>query len=68
MCFTKSEADPNLYYIFVGTSLLILVLYAKYLFLTGAKNLIEGCKANLAVEFEMKDTNIMHYLVSPIFL
>jgi hypothetical protein len=46
MGFTKSEADPNLYYIFVGTDLLILVLYVDDLFLTGAKKLIAGCKAN----------------------
>jgi hypothetical protein len=36
MGFTKSETYPNLYYIFVGTNLLILVLYVDDLFLTGA--------------------------------
>jgi hypothetical protein len=44
MDFTKSEAYPKLYYIFVGNYLLILVLYVDDLFLTGAKKLIVGCK------------------------
>jgi hypothetical protein len=34
MGFTKSEADPNLYYILVGDDPLILVLYVDDLFLT----------------------------------
>jgi hypothetical protein len=55
MGFTKSEVDPNLFYIFVGTSLLILVLYVNDLFLTGVEKLIAGCKADMAAEFEMKD-------------
>jgi hypothetical protein len=38
MGFTKSEAYPNLYYIFVYTNLLILVLYVDDLFLIGADN------------------------------
>jgi hypothetical protein len=54
MGFTKSEADSNLYYIFVQIDLLILVLYVDDLFLTVEK-LIAGCKANMVVEFEMKD-------------
>jgi hypothetical protein len=36
MDFTKSEADPNLYYIVVGTDMLVLVLYVDDLFLTSA--------------------------------
>jgi hypothetical protein len=48
MGFTKSEADSNLYYIFVETDLLILVLYVDDLFLTGAEKLIAGCKADMA--------------------
>jgi hypothetical protein len=39
MDFTKSEVDPNVYYIFVRTNLLILVLYVDDLFLTGAKQI-----------------------------
>ena len=42
MGFTKSEVDLNLYYIFVGTDLLILVLYVDDLFLTSAEKLIKG--------------------------
>jgi hypothetical protein len=40
MGFTKKEADPNLYYIFVGIDLLILVLYVDDLVLTNAEKLI----------------------------
>jgi hypothetical protein len=51
MGFTKSEVDPNLYFILVGADPLILVLYIDDLFLTGAEELIAGCKADLASEF-----------------
>jgi hypothetical protein len=44
MGFTKSKADPNLYFILVGDDPLILVLYVDDLFLTGAKKLIAMCK------------------------
>jgi hypothetical protein len=63
MGFTKSEADPNLYYIFVGIDLLILVLYVDNLFLTSAKKLIVGCKADMEAKFEMKDIGMMHYFL-----
>jgi hypothetical protein len=63
MGFTKSEVDPNLYFILVGTDPLILVLYVDDLFLTGAEELIAGCKADLATEFEMKDIGLMHYFL-----
>jgi hypothetical protein len=33
------------------------------LFLTGVKKLIARCKANIVVEFEMKDIHIMHYFL-----
>lgn len=59
MGFTKSDADPNLYYIVVGDDLLILVLYVDDLFITGAERLISGCKEDLAMEFEMKDIGLM---------
>ena len=42
---------------------LILVLYVDDLFLTGDEKLIEHCKSNLAVEFEMKDLGLMHYIL-----
>jgi hypothetical protein len=63
MGFTKSEADPNLYYIFVGTDLLVLVLYVDDLFLTSIEKLIVGCKENMATEFEMKDIVMIHYFL-----
>jgi hypothetical protein len=49
MGFTKSEADSNLYYIFVVIDLLMLALCVDDLFLTGVEKLIGGCKADLAV-------------------
>ena len=63
MGFTKSEAYPNLYYIFLGIDLLILVLYVDDLFLAGVEKIIKGCKADLTVEFEMKDIDMMHYFL-----
>ena len=61
--FQKSDADPNLYYIVVGEDPLILVLYVNDLFITGAERLIEGCKKDLASEFEMKDIKLKHYFL-----
>jgi hypothetical protein len=61
--FTKSKADPNLYYIFVGFDMLILVLYVDDLFLIGVENLIAGCKADMEVEFKMKDIGMMHHFL-----
>ena len=61
--FEKSEADPNLYHILVDEELLVLVLYVDDLFITGALNLIEGCKRDLASEYEMKDIGLMHYIL-----
>ena len=59
--FTKSDADPNLYYKIVDNEPLILVLYVDDLFLTGNEKLIGWCKKKLASEFEMKDLGLMHY-------
>jgi hypothetical protein len=42
MGITKSEVDPNLYFILVGEDPLILVLYIDDLFLMGTKDLIGG--------------------------
>jgi hypothetical protein len=61
MGFTKSEGNPNLYFIFVGVDPLILVLYVDDLFLVGVEELIVGCKEYLTIEFEMKDIRLMHY-------
>jgi hypothetical protein len=55
MGFTKSEANPSFYYIFVETDFLVLVLYVNNLFLIGVKKLIAGCKAGITAEFEIKD-------------
>jgi hypothetical protein len=44
MGFTKSEVDPNLYFILVGEDPLIMVLYVDDLFLISEKGIIKGCK------------------------
>jgi hypothetical protein len=61
--FTKSEADPNLYYKVEDGCPLILVLYVDDLFLTGDGKLIDGCKREVASEFKMKDLGLMHYFL-----
>ena len=61
--FEKSEGDSNLYYLVDGEDLIILVLYVDDLFIIGAERLIERCKLGLALEFEMKDIGLMHYLL-----
>jgi hypothetical protein len=63
--FTRSNADPNLYFKVVQGKPLILVLYVDDLFLTGADPLIHQCKRELAAEFEMKDLGLMHYFLGP---
>ena len=50
-------------YFLTGEVPLILVLYVDDLFWTGDVRLIGDCKYNLAVEFEMKDLGLMHYLL-----
>jgi hypothetical protein len=55
--------NPNLYFILVGFDPLILGLYVDDLFLTGAEELIAGCKVDLATKFEMKDIDLMHYFL-----
>ena len=42
---------------------MILLLYVEDLFLTRKEKLINGCKKNLATEFEMKDLGMMHYFL-----
>jgi hypothetical protein len=61
--FTKSNADPNLYYKVENGCSLILVLYMNDLFLTRYEKLVVGCKRELASEFEMKDLGLMHYFL-----
>jgi hypothetical protein len=59
--FSKSHADPNLYYKVVNNAPVILLLYVDNLFLTGEESLIIQCKKELASEFDMKDLGLMHY-------
>ena len=61
--FTRSNADPNLYFKVDKERPLILVLYVDDLFLTGADPLIHQCKRELASEFEMKDLGLVHYFL-----
>ena len=61
--FTRSDADPNLYYKVVNDEPLNLVLYVDDLFLTRNEKLIIWCKKKLASEFEMKDLGLMHYFL-----
>ena len=44
--FTKSDANPNLYYKVVNDELLILVLYVDDMFPTGMRNLSYGVRRN----------------------
>jgi hypothetical protein len=63
MAFSKSEVDPNLYFILVGADPLILVLYVDDVFLIGAEEMIAGCKEDVATKFEMKDIGLMNYFL-----
>jgi hypothetical protein len=63
LIFTKSEADPNLYYKVEDGFPLILVLYVDDLFLIRDNNLIDGCKRELSSDFKMKDLGLMHYFL-----
>ena len=53
--FTRSGADPNLYFKVDNDKSLILVLFVDDLFLTCADPLIHQCKRERASEFKMKD-------------
>ena len=55
LSFTRSNANPNLYFKVDREKPLILVLYVDDLFLTSADLLIHQRKRKLASEFEMKD-------------
>jgi hypothetical protein len=59
--FSKSHADPNLYYKVVDNAPVILLLYVDDLFITGEESLIIQCKKELSFEFDMKDLGLMHY-------
>jgi len=61
--FTRSEADPNLYFKVMDENPLIPVLYVDDLFLTSVHPLIHKCKRELASKFEIKDLGLMHYFL-----
>ena len=61
--FTKSNANPILYYKIMDDKPLILVLYVDDLFLTRNEKLIGWCRKNISSEFEMKDLGLMHYFL-----
>jgi hypothetical protein len=61
LVFSKSHADPNLYYKVLNNAPVILLLYVDDLFITGKESLIIKCKNDLASEFDMKDLGLMHY-------
>ena len=49
--FTKSKADPNLYFKAIEDEPVILLLYVDGLFLTGNEKQIVECKKKFAKEF-----------------
>jgi hypothetical protein len=59
--FSKSHADPNIYYKVMNNAPVILLLYVDGLFLTCEESLTTQCKKELAFEFDMKDLGLMHY-------
>jgi hypothetical protein len=59
--FSKSHADPNLYYKVMDNAPVIILIYVDNLFITGEESLIIQCKKELASEFDMKDLGLMHY-------
>ena len=58
--FTKSKADPNLYYKVVEGEPVILLLYVDDLFLTGNEKQVTESKKKLTEEFRMKYFGLMH--------
>ena len=61
--FTESKADSNLYFKVEGGRSVMLLLYVNDLFLTRKEELIKDARRILAVEFEMKDLDMMHYFL-----
>eukprot|EP00253_Pinus_taeda_P015455 PITA_15455 len=56
--FTRSEANPNLYFKVEDDKPLILAMYVDDLFLIGVDPLIHKCKREFASKFEMKDLGL----------
>jgi hypothetical protein len=61
--FIKSKVDPNLYFKIENDGPVILLLYLDEFFLKDEENIITNCKKKLVVEFEMKDLDLMEYLL-----
>lgn len=61
--FTRSNADPNLYFKVVQGMALILVLYVNDLFLTSSEPLMLEYKRELTSEFEKMDLGLRHYFL-----
>jgi hypothetical protein len=59
--FSKSHANPNLYYKVMDNAPIIILLYVDDLFIIGEGSLTIECKKELASEFDMKDLGLMHY-------
>ena len=61
--FTKSEVDPNLYFLLIGSKPHILMLYVDDLIRIGVERLIASCILDIALEFEMRDIISMHHFL-----
>jgi hypothetical protein len=61
--FTKSEVDPNLYFLLIGSKPHILVLHVDDLIRIGVERLIACCISDIALEFEMRDIRSMHHFL-----
>ena len=61
--FTESKVDSNLFFKVEGRIPVILQLYVEDLFLTIKEELIKVARRRLAAEFEMKDLDMMHYIL-----
>ena len=57
LCFTDSKEDSNLFLKVEGGRPVMLLLYVNDMFL------IEVSRRRLAVKFEMKDLDMMHYFL-----
>lgn len=63
ICFTKSEVDPNLYFLSIGSKPHILVLYVDDIIQIGVERLIAYYISDIALEFEMRDIRLMHHFL-----
>ena len=63
LVFTDSKANSNLLLKVEGGRLVMLLLYADDLSLTGKEELIRDARRKLVVEFDIKDLGMMHYIL-----